>query len=168
MPWTGPRAGRPTPTTCSSPADRPTGPPPTAPTPPVSPTKADWLGPTAPAHPKSTDYTTPRNCFGMTTPEYPEQAHAVIDEQRGDRPQGDAGERESADVPSEVGDPDDQCDGRRHLIDGQGEVDIVGQPDPHTEDTDEAVQHDRRPAQHPGRDRRDGGSDLGAQRQSDR
>ena len=63
-------------------------------------------------------------------------------------------------VPGEVGDAEDQRDGCGHLIEWQGEIDLVGQPDPHTEDTDQAVQHDRRAAEHPWWDGRDRGAHL--------
>src|SRR6478736_6023490 len=49
-----------------------------------------------------------------------EQAHPVGHHQRGYRPQRDAGEGQIACLPGEVGD---------------GEIDMVGQPDPHTERT---------------------------------
>jgi hypothetical protein len=72
----------------------------------------------------------------------------VVHHQRGYRPQRDAGEGQIARLPGEVGDSDDQRDGRCHLVDRLGEIDMVGQPDPHTErptrpyNTDETLQVD--------------------------
>ena len=91
----------------------------------------------------------------------------MVDEQRGDRSERDTGERQTAQLPGEVGDTDDQRDGRGHLVQRFGEVDVVGQPDPHAEHADQPVEHDGGAAEHTGRDRRDRRADLGAQRQCD-
>src|SRR6478735_10226293 len=64
-----------------------------------------------------------------------EQAHSVVHHQRGYRSQRDAGGGQIACLPGEVGDSADQRDGRCHLVDRLGEIDMVGQPDPHTERT---------------------------------
>ncbi|MBF4195249.1 outer membrane receptor protein [Mycolicibacterium phlei] len=98
----------------------------------------------------------------------PQQPHPVVHHQRGDRPQRDAGERQTARVPGEIGDTDDQRDGRGHLVDRLGEVHPVGQPDADAQHADQAVEHHGRTAQHAGGDRRDHRADLGAQRQQDR